>query len=140
MNTLYYQKLYKYHKVRAFKLDFNSSFTTSPYFKLMVLTNLINLLHSPPYFEYQFVMKTLHYPIRYSVSTILSNLMFLRMYLLVRIFTTQSSPWSELESEEACEKEGFQAGFFYTIKALMKQRPYASIMLNFTISVVVFGF
>ena len=139
MNTLYYQKEYKYQKVRGFKLEFNSSFSHSSQFKLMLLTNLVNIIHTPPYFEYQLVMTTLHYPVRYSLSLLLSNLIFLRVYLLVRIFTTYSS-WKTLESEESCEREGFQADFWFAIKSLMKQRPYLSIMVNFFLSVLVFGF
>jgi hypothetical protein len=49
---LYYQKEYKYQKVRGFKLEFNSSFSHSQQFKLMLLTNLVNIIHTPPYFEY----------------------------------------------------------------------------------------
>jgi len=89
-NTIYYQKEYKYQKVRGFKLEFNSSFTQSLYFKVMLVTNFLNIIHTPPYFEYQFKMVTLDYPIRYSLSVILSNLIFLRLYLLVRVFTTYS--------------------------------------------------
>ena len=84
-------------------------------------------------------MTTLHYPVRSSLSLLLSNLIFLRVYLLVRIFTTYSS-WKTLESEESCEREGFQADFWFAIKSLMKQRPYLSIMVNFFLSVLVFGF
>ena len=105
----------------------------------MLVTNFINLIHTPPYFEYQFVMTTLHFPVRYSFSVILSNLTFLRVYLLVRVFTTYSR-WKNLESEESCEREGFQADFWFAIKSLMKQRPYLSIMFNFSVSVIVFGF
>ena len=71
-----------------------------------MITNLINIVHAPPYFEYQFIMKTLNYPVRYSVSTVLSNLIFLRVYLLGRIFTSMSE-WTTVESEEMCEREGF---------------------------------
>jgi hypothetical protein len=78
----------------------------SPQFKTLIITNLINIIHAPPYFEYQFIMKTLNYPVRYSVSTVLSNLIFLRVYLLGRIFTSMSE-WTTVESEEMCEKEGF---------------------------------
>jgi hypothetical protein len=78
----------------------------SPQFKTLIITNLINIIHAPPYFEYEFIMKTLNYPVRYSVSTVLSNLIFLRVYLLGRIFTSMSE-WTTVESEEMCEKEGF---------------------------------
>ena len=78
----------------------------SSQFKMMILTNMINILHAPPSFEYQFIMKTLNYPVRYSVSTVLSNLVFLRVYLLGRMFTTLSE-WSSVEAEEMCEREGF---------------------------------
>ncbi len=81
-------------------------FVRSPQFNKLIITNLINIVHAPPYFEYQFIMKTLNYPVRYSVSTVLSNLIFLRVYLLGRIFTSMSE-WTTVESEEMCEREGF---------------------------------
>lgn len=83
-------------------------------------------------------MVTLHYPIRYSLSTVLSNLTNLRFYLLIRLFTNLSK-WRSLESEEVCEREGFKSDIFFAIKALMKERPYISIMINFSMSIFIFG-
>lgn len=84
-------------------------------------------------------MKTLNFPVRYSVSTVLSNLIFLRVYLLGRLFTTMSE-WTTVESEEMCEREGFQVDFWFSIKSIMKRRKILSLIVNFMISVVVFGF
>lgn len=115
-----------------------SEFTKSSQFRMALLTNIVNLLHSPPYIEYQFIMLTLHYPVRYSLSNILSNLIYLRLYLCVRLIATMSQ-WTDVDSEEACEKEGFQADFYFAIKSVMKERPYVTILANFTVSTVVFG-
>lgn len=139
MNSVYYHKEYKYQKIKGFKVEINQTFWNSWQLKMFIVTNVVNIIHAPPYFEYQFVMRTLYYPVRYSLSTVLANLIFLRVYLIVRLFTTYSK-WTQLESEEACEREGFQADFFFAIKSLMKQRPYLSIMFNFTVSILIFGF
>lgn len=130
---------FKYQKVKGVYDDLKKRFRQSSQFKHMLITNFINLLHPPPFFEYQIIMVTLHYPVRYSISTVLSNLLFLRFYLLIRFLVTNSS-WESVESEEICEEEGFHPNFIFSIKALMKQRPFLSILINFAISTITFGF
>lgn len=133
-----YVKQYQYLWNKSFHKHLSRSFWQSDHFKTLLITNLINLIHAPPHFEYQFITTTLHFQVRYSLSTILSNIVFLRFYLVIRLITNMSM-WTNLESEESCEREGFQVNFIFAIKALTKERPYLSILINFTASVVSFG-
>ncbi|TNV81369.1 hypothetical protein FGO68_gene17563 [Halteria grandinella] len=138
-NYNYYHLDFKYHKAKGSYDDLKKRFRESTQFKTMMITNFINLLHPIPMFEYQFVMKTLNYPVRYSLSAVLSNLLFLRFYLLIRVIV-QCSKWTDVESESICEKEGFRPNFLFSLKAWMKQRPFLSILINFVCSMLAFGF
>lgn len=60
-NSLMYVKQYEYLRSKSFHKSLGRSFWQSKHFKMLLFTNLINLIHAPPYFEYQFIMKTLSF-------------------------------------------------------------------------------
>lgn len=138
-NYQVYHLDFRYHKAKGAYDDLKKRFRDSTQFKTMLLTTFINLLHPIPFFEYQFIMRTLNHPVRYSLSTVLSNLLFLRFYLLIRVIV-QCSKWTDVESEEICENEGFRPTFTFSLKAWVKQRPFLSILINFVCSMLTFGF
>lgn len=105
---------------------------------MLILTNMVNILHSPPYFEIQFELKNTYFITRYSVSTILSNLLFLRVYLIIRLIPNLSQ-WTDIHSEDCCEYEGIEANFFFALKSLLKEKPYHMLLINFHLSVICFG-
>jgi hypothetical protein len=74
----------------------------------MLVGNLINIVHAPPGFEYQFVFENIGYKNRLSLSTILSTMMLFRFYLVLRLIPNLSV-WRDIQSEECCEKEGIEA-------------------------------
>ena len=141
---MFYYKQYKYGLKFNESISHSMQFLKSPDFKTMIATNLLNILHAPPYFENQFIIVNLHYPVRYSLSTLLCVLVLLRCYLIVRLFVNLSSYASveaDLECKEAANaSETFRQDFVFALKALMKQRPYMTIVVNFSISIVCFGF
>jgi hypothetical protein len=57
----------------------------------------------------------------------------------VRVSTTFSQ-WTSVETEEACAREGFQADMWFAIKSIMKQQKVKSLVFNFVVSVIIFGF
>jgi len=91
-----------YKRLRAFQTSLGETFISSREFKMLLLTNLVNIFHSPPYFEEYFVSNTTYYTTRYSMSTIMSNLMFLRFYLILRLIPNLSQ-WTDIHSEDCCE-------------------------------------
>jgi hypothetical protein len=44
-----------------------------------------------------------------------------------------------MHSEECCEKEGFEANHAFALKALLKEKPYKMLFINFSISIICFG-
>jgi hypothetical protein len=49
--------------------------------------------------------------------------MFFRVYLVVRLIPSLSQ-WTDMNSESSCEKEGFEAGYSFALKALLKEKTY----------------
>jgi len=45
-----------------------------------------------------------------------------------------------MHAEECCEKEGFEANKDFALKSLLKEKPYKMLLINFTISIICFGF
>ncbi len=87
------------------------------------------------------MMVNLHYPVRYSISTLLSVLVLLRVYLPLRMLVNSSifaSVDADLDCRIAVGKE-FKPEFTFALKGLMKQRPYFCITVNFALSVACFG-
>jgi len=60
---------------------------------------------------------------RYSISTIMANLMFLRFYLILRLMPNLSI-WTDIHSEDCCEMEGIEANYVFAVKCLLKEKPY----------------
>lgn len=137
-NYFYYLKSYNYRRLKGITSEIGETFRSSREFKIMLLTNLINIVHAPPGFEYQFILKRIGYEVRYSLSTILSNLMLFRIYLLARIIPNLSK-WTDRHAEECCEREGIKADSVFALKCLLKEKPYLMLFINFFISIIVFG-
>lgn len=59
--------------------------------------------------------------------------MILRLFHLIRLLTGLSQ-WTDLISEDCCEKEGFEAHNLFALKSLLKTNPYKMLFLNFATS------
>lgn len=64
--------------------------------------------------------------------------MYLRFHLVLRLITNISK-WTDISSEDSCEREGFEADFNFAAKSLLKEKPYHMLFLNFTLSIITFG-
>jgi len=106
---------------------------------MLLLTSCVNIIHAPPGFEYQLILTRIGQKVRYSFSMILANMMLFRFYLVTRLIPNLSK-WTDMHAEECCEREGILADSLFAIKSLLKERPYLMLLLNFTISILLFGF
>mmetsp|Transcript_1200 Transcript_1200/g.1242 ORF Transcript_1200/g.1242 Transcript_1200/m.1242 type:complete len:139 (+) Transcript_1200:434-850(+) len=131
--------MYQYRRLKGFQISIGERFFLSREFKMMILTNLISLLHPIPGYDKLFIFNGMGIPTRYSLNTLLTALMLLRVYLVIRLFPSLSK-WTDAKSEKICEKEGFEAGFGFALKVLLRQRPYLMLFMNFLVSLVIFGF
>ena len=76
---------------------------------------------------------------RYSYSTIITVLMFLRAYLLLRMFT-RFTTWRTTLADRCCAKIGMDSETFFSLKCIYKSRPFSLLAFALVTSAVVFGF
>ena len=127
-----------YRRLKGLSTNVGETFKTSKEFKYLIFTSLINVLHPFPGFEYNFVDTKEGFEQRYSVSTLLANVMLLRVYLALRLIP-HISKWTDIHAEDCCEREGIQATSMFALKSLLKEKPYTMLFINFSISIVIFG-
>ncbi|CDW85304.1 UNKNOWN [Stylonychia lemnae] len=118
----------------------------NPQFPMKLFQNIGNqanelhhIIACPPMFEKDFIQKTTYHAYHQRMPIILQNLMLLRFYLVIRL-TTNRSRWTDISSEDSCEKEGFEADLAFAIKSLLKEKPFLMLFMNFTLSILCFGF
>ena len=127
-----------YRRLKGLSTNVGETFRTSKEFKYMLFTSVINILHPFPCFEYNFEENKEGFEMRYSVSTLLANVMLLRVYLVLRIIP-HISKWTDIHAEDCCEREGIQATSMFALKSLLKEKPYTMLFINFSVSIIVFG-
>ena len=116
------------------------SFYKSSQFKIIIIIIefFICAVHMPPGFDYTFDVAQLGLNFTYSLCMIMLNLMYLRIYLLFRVFAAVSK-WKKLQAEKCCDSESCSASTTFALKAFMKESPYPSLSVLILSTVVVFG-
>lgn len=64
--------------------------------------------------------------------------MLLRVYLILRLIPN-ATYWTSMNAENWCEKEGIEANLQFALKSLLKEKPYKILLINFALSVGIFG-
>lgn len=78
--------------------------------------------------------------VKYRVNDIFLLVMCLtRTYLIVRASLTWSH-FMDTRSQRVCTMSGSDAGFMFSIKSLMKRKPYTVLVASLVMSVALFGF
>lgn len=78
--------------------------------------------------------------VNYRINDIFLLLMCIfRVYLLVRTSLTHSQ-FMDTRSQRVCTMSGSDASFMFSIKSLMKKKPYSVLLLSLILSVALFGF
>jgi len=119
-------------------VDLVKSYGQSIDFKVMLVELFLNLVHCPPGVDYKFSVTQLGAPLTYSFDTIALEVMYIRIYLIVRVFA-HLSKWTSEMAEECCEPEGCEAGTVFALKAVFKDKPYATLLTVMIVSIIVFG-
>lgn len=63
----------------------------------------------------------------------------IRVYLIIRVLLT-SSFFMGTRSQRVCHMSGTEASFMFSVKALMKKKPYSVLIVSLILSVGLFGF
>jgi len=78
--------------------------------------------------------------VEYRVNDILLLLMCLiRIYLVIRCILTFSF-FMGTRSQRICNMSGSEASYLFSLKALMKKKPYTVLLTSLVLSVALFGF
>ena len=133
------------HSFIAYKLarekpghESDLGYFSSSNFKQLIIEIFVIGIHCPPTFDWTFTVSELDYKVIYSVPGCLMCWMLLRFYLVFRLFA-QYSKWTNELAEECCEPEGCEANTIFAMKAVLKEKPFISLMILMTISTLIFG-
>lgn len=115
------------------------SFWKSRNFPIMCLELFINCLICPPGVDYLINFSQLHGTLTLSVDAIMSALMLLRCYIIIRVIRYYSK-WGKMDAEDTCEAAGCDATHMFMLKSMFKDKPYHILAASMSLSIVVFGF
>lgn len=120
------------------KTPVGKSIYKTKFFRTFIIEVFFNLIHCPPGVHVTF--RTIHIDksMLYSLDTIFNTLMLFRIYLVSRLFAHYTK-WRSEQAVKYCEMEGCEASTTFALKALLKESPYASLLLGLIISSILFG-
>ena len=113
-------------------------FWKSKHFRRFLIEFLVVLVHSPLGFNYTFDFEQYGTILKYSVDTITTQILYLRIYLVFRAWSHYSE-WNSDIMNECCEAEGCEAGSLFALKANFKERPYTTLLIIMFLSIALFG-
>lgn len=123
---------------REKKTEYEIKYFSSSNFKQLILEILIIGVHCPPGWDMVFEVRQLGSTLDYSVDGILMVWMLLRLYLVFRLFA-QYSKWTNELAEQCCAPEGCEANTAFAMKAVLKEKPFTSLLFLMIISTIIFG-
>ena len=131
---------YNTHKIEREKKSFENfhNFLKSKHFRRFLLEFLLVIVHSPPGINYTFNFQQYGAIIEYSIDTITTQILYLRIYLVFRAWANYSE-WNSNMISECCEAEGCEAGTLFALKANFKERPYTTLLSVMLMSIILFG-
>jgi hypothetical protein len=120
------------------KTEVGKSVYKTKYFRTFIVEVFVNLIHCPPGVDAVFGLDQIDMKLIISLNTLLTSLMIVRIYLVLRLFAHYTKWKSEL-AVQYCEMEGCEASTTFALKALLKESPYMSLILALIASCWLFG-
>jgi len=137
-----YQLLIMWQRSKNFIIETDNLFNTGLY-KKMIIECTCTLIQPYPFFAgYQYEEKHMYSDQKATFE--LNNLFicfmfFFRIYFYVRSMLSMSN-YIEPRSQRVCNIYGTDAGYIFSIKALMKESPWRLLGFSLLFSVFVFGY
>ncbi|CAG9319372.1 unnamed protein product [Blepharisma stoltei] len=116
-----------------------SSFYGSIQFKWMWVEILFNAVHCPPGLDVEFHFEQLHGTLVLSVDQMLSCIMLVRAYILVRV-VKHYTKWGTSHADQVCDYFGCDANNLFVLKSVFKDKPYLVLGCCMILSICIFGF
>jgi len=122
-------------------VDISATLTSTKLIFYLLLEILICAIHSPPYLNNFTVLvdTTTGTPTPVDLDLILSSIVPMRAYLLIRYYSCYSS-WADDSAEKVCKESNTKGGMWFAIKAEIKERPYRVVGILMIISIFIFGY
>lgn len=112
-------------------------------YKYLIIEILINSITPFPFLfneDYSESYSDYDTKVKYRVNDIFLLIMCLcRTYLIIRAILTLSN-FMDTRSQRVCTMSGTNASFMFSVKSLMKKKPYSVLLTSLIVSVGLFGF
>jgi hypothetical protein len=129
-------------KARGFYSKYDTLVNTGLY-KSLIVEIVVNVITPMPFLwdiTYSESYSDYSTDVNYRVNDILLLIMCIfRIYLLIRASLTLSH-FMDTRSQRVCTMSGSKASFMFSIKSLMKKKPYSVLLSSLILSVALFGF
>ena len=129
-------------KARGFYSQYDTMVNTGLY-KYLIFEIVINSITPFPFIwdeEYTESYSDYDTKVNYRINDIFLLIMCLcRTYLIVRAILTLSH-FMDTRSQRVCTMSGTNASFMFSVKSLMKKKPYSVLLTSLIVSVALFGF
>ena len=131
-------KLYLQKREKKTFAEIEKTYFSSNNFKQLILEIIVIGIHCPPNFDQVYKIEQLGATLYYSLDGILMVWMLLRFYLVFRLFA-QYSKWTNELAEKCCEPEGCEANTSFAMKAVLKEKPFTTLLFLMMTSAIIFG-
>lgn len=129
-------------KARGFYSQYDTMMNTGLY-KYLVAEIIFNSITPFPFIwdtNYTESYPDYETKVQYRINDIFLLIMCIcRTYLIVRAILTLSH-FMDTRSQRVCNMSGTNASFMFSIKSLMKKKPYSVLLTSLVVSVALFGF
>jgi Ion channel len=117
----------------------NDKYLLSKRFKRALIEILVYSIHPLPFINYDFEFKQLNGTLCVSLREISTSLMVFRVFILLRLLQHYSK-WTSEHSSAICDSYGAKSTIFYSLKALLREKPIQMIMPLMGISLLSMSF
>ena len=115
-------------------------FLQSRYFKIMLIEIIVCAVHNPPGIKDTIVrVDQMGKRLRYAISTYITAIMILRVYLLFRLYS-RFSRYRSTFADRCCAKIGIEADTSFSLKCIYMETPFSLLFFTFFTSAVAIGF
>lgn len=137
-----YKLMLHFSKAKGLYSQYDTLVNTGLY-KLLIVEIILNVITPYPFIwdeKYEESYSDYDTKVKYRVNDIFLLLMCLaRLYLLVRTSLVLST-FMDTRSQRVCIMSGSEASLMFSIKSLMKKKPYSVLICSLVLSVALFGF
>ena len=112
---------------------------TSGLYKQWLVELVILGVFNPPYLNNVFYGTMLNITYVYDYSSLLTYLIIMKSYLIIRVYTYYSY-WTSDLAKSVCKKYKLEVGIQFAIKAELMKRPYIMLTIMMVISLCILGY